>query len=186
MSDLTLLMLAISLAMDAFAVSVCGGLALPSGSRTKGGLIFGMWFGGFQALMPVLGYYIGANFEKVIASYDHWIAFGLLSYIGISMLLEAKDTCIYKYNITDNKRMLTLAVATSIDALAVGVSFVFLHVDIIKAAVYIGVTTFFISFLGCVFGSKLGAGSKAKAEMAGGIVLVGLGCKILAEHLGYI
>ncbi|MDD4321308.1 MAG: manganese efflux pump MntP family protein [Acidaminococcaceae bacterium] len=186
MSDLTLLILAISLSMDAFAVSVCGGLSMPSQHRTKGGLIFGMWFGGFQALMPIIGYYIGTHFERLIASYDHWIAFGLLSYIGISMLLEAKDSGVYKCNITDNKRMLTLAVATSIDALAVGVSFVFLHVDIVKAAVSIGAATFIISFLGCVFGSKIGAGSRSKAEIAGGIVLIGLGCKILAEHLGFL
>lgn len=186
MSDLTLLMLAISLSMDAFAVSVCGGLSLPSSSRIKGGVVFGVWFGGFQAFMPVVGYYIGARFAKLIDVYDHWIAFGLLSYIGITMLLEAKDSCVYKYNITDNRRMLTLAVATSIDALAVGVSFVFLHVDIIKAAVFIGATTFLISFFGCVFGSKLGAKSRTKAEFAGGVVLIGLGCKILAEHLGLV
>ena len=186
MSDLTLLILAISLSMDAFAVSICGGLSLPIEQRTKGGVVFGIWFGGFQALMPLLGYYAGAHFEKVIVNYDHWIAFVLLSYIGISMLLEAKDNCVYKYSITDNRRMLTLAVATSIDALAVGVSFGFLHVDIIKASLCIGIITFLLSFVGCVFGSKLGAGGKAKAEIAGGIVLIGLGCKILAEHLGFI
>ena len=186
MSDFALVMLAISLAMDAFAVSVCGGLALPSDKRTKGGLIFGTWFGGFQAIMPLLGYYAGYHFEKFITNYDHWIAFGLLSYIGVGMILESKKACVCKYDIMDNKKMLTLAIATSIDALAVGVSLVILHVNIIKAAIVIGLLTFLISFLGCTCGSKVGEWGREKSEIAGGIVLIGLGCKILAEHLGFI
>jgi manganese efflux pump family protein len=186
MSDFALVMLAVSLAMDAFAVSVCGGLALPSESRTKGGLIFGSWFGGFQALMPLLGYYVGSHFERFITSYDHWIAFGFLGYIGISMIVESRKSCVCKYDIMDKKKMLTLAVATSIDALAVGVSLVILHVNIIKAATVIGLMTFLISFLGCTCGSKIGEWGSEKAEVAGGLVLIGLGCKILAEHLGFI
>ena len=186
MSDFALVMLAVSLAMDAFAVSVCGGLALPSERRTKGGLIFGSWFGGFQALMPLLGYYVGSHFERFITSYDHWIAFGLLGYIGISMIVESRKNCVCKYDIMDKKKMLTLAVATSIDALAVGISLAFLNSNIWVAAIVIGIVTFILSLLGVKIGNKFGDRFGAKAELAGGIILVLLGTKILLEHLGII
>lgn len=152
MALLELLLLAVGLAMDAFAVSICGSLALAPASRFSGALRFGIWFGFFQALMPVVGFFCAIRFRSYIETYDHWIAFILLIYLGINMLREADaaDSCNLKqhYNI---REMLTLAVATSIDALAVGVSFAFLDVDIWTAAGLIGLVTF-IFFYGRWFG----------------------------------
>jgi putative Mn2+ efflux pump MntP len=146
---LELLLLAVGLAMDAFAVSICGSLALAPASRFSGALRFGIWFGFFQALMPVVGFFCAIRFRSYIETYDHWIAFILLIYLGINMLREADaaDSCNLKqhYNI---REMLTLAVATSIDALAVGVSFAFLDVDIWTAAGLIGLVTFIFSMFG--------------------------------------
>ena len=149
MGLLELLLLAVGLAMDAFAVSICGSLALAPASRFSGALRFGIWFGFFQALMPVVGFFCAIRFRSYIETYDHWIAFILLIYLGINMLREADaaDSCNLKqhYNI---REMLTLAVATSIDALAVGVSFAFLDVDIWTAAGLIGLVTFIFSMVG--------------------------------------
>ena len=185
MTLLTIFLLAIGLSMDALAVSVCGGVALPAFQRTASGLKFGLWFGAFQALMPVLGYYAASMFQTYIENYDHWVAFLLLVYLGWNMLREAKSSCpiIKSYGVKD---MFLLAVATSIDALAVGISFAFLQVNIWQAAVVIGLTTFVFSFVGCTCGTIIGEYGREKAEMAGGIVLIVLGCKILLEHLGVL
>ena len=178
----TIILLAVGLAMDAFAVSICGGITIPAFSRVKGGIKFGLWFGFFQALMPLIGYFLGAKFAGEIAAYDHWIAFILLCYLGITMIREANDSCTYVkgYGI---KEMTMLAIATSIDALAVGVSFAFLNVDIWSSAFIIGLVTFVISFIGCVFGSAIGTLWKKKAEIAGGLILIIIGLEILYEHL---
>lgn len=186
MDFVSLVLLAVGLAMDAFAVSICGSMVLTSESRTRGAVRFGLWFGGFQALMPVLGWAGGAYFRNYITNYDHWIAFVLLAYIGGNMIWEARESCVFPKACYSNKEMFTLAVATSIDALAVGISFAFLEVNIVWAAVIIGVITFAFAFIGGVFGVRIGEWGKAKAEVAGGLVLIFLGFKILAEHLGFI
>ena len=136
--------------------------------------------------MPIIGYFAGARFTHMVSQYSHWIAFCLLAYIGYGMLKEAGDSCCAKYDASNMKIMFTLAIATSIDALAVGVSFAFMQINIMEAALEIGVITFCCSFLGCVFGSKIGSWGKQRAEMLGGIILIGIGCKILAEHFGML
>jgi putative Mn2+ efflux pump MntP len=184
---LELFILAVGLSMDAFAVAVCKGLAMEK-VRTPQCAVVGLWFGGFQALMPLVGYFLGRNFEKYITSYDHWIAFILLGVIGLNMIREAfsKDDEDEKNASISVKAMLPMAVATSIDALAVGVTFAFLQVDIVPAVSFIGAVTFLLSFLGVKAGSIFGAKYKSKAELAGGIILVLLGVKILLEHLGVL
>ena len=187
MDFLSLFLLAVGLSMDAFAVSICKGLALKK-IQFKHALIVGLWFGGFQALMPVIGYFLGAQFKDAIASYDHWIAFGLLILIGGNMIREAvfdKDE-----PETDSalsfRSMLVLAVATSIDALAVGVTFAFLEVNIWFSVMIIGVTTCILSMIGVKVGSVFGAKYEKKAEFIGGVILILLGVKILLEHLGVL
>lgn len=179
-------LLSVGLSMDAFAVSVCKGLSLKK-IRLKHGLVVGLWFGGFQALMPVVGYFLGSTFRSVITTFDHWIAFGLLFLIGANMIREAVSGNDGK---TDSslafKPMLLLAVATSIDALAVGITFSFLDVNIVPAVTTIGVTTFALSVVGLLVGSAFGTRFKSKAEIAGGAVLILLGVKILLEHLGIV
>ena len=186
MSFSELLLIAIGLSMDAFAVAVCKGLSVGK-TKVKHYIITGLWFGGFQALMPFLGYLLGTTFEKYIVAFDHWIAFILLSVIGINMIKEGFSK---EENETDAsfsfKNMLLLAIATSIDALAVGVTFAFLSVDIVPAVSFIGVTTFVLSALGVKIGNVFGARYKSKAEFAGGVVLILMGLKILLEHLGII
>ncbi len=185
MGVLELLFLAAGLSMDAFAVSVCKGLSL---GRIKIGdmTAAGAWFGGFQALMPLLGYFLGIGFSGIVSRFSHWIAFILLSMIGGNMIKEAfgKDEDDLGGSITDVKTMFLLAVATSIDALAVGVTFAFLEVKIIPAVLLIGVVTFLLSAFGIKIGSIFGAKYKSKAELLGGIILVLLGVKILLEGLG--
>ncbi|MCR5576499.1 MAG: manganese efflux pump MntP family protein [Oscillospiraceae bacterium] len=184
MSLLELLLIAVGLSMDAFAVSVCKGLSL-RGLKPKHAVLVGLYFGGFQALMPVIGWLLGYRFERFITSFDHWIAFALLTAIGVSMIREAKKA----EELNDDlgfRTMLLLAVATSIDALAVGVTFAFLSVRIVPAACLIGLTTFLLSALGVYIGHIFGLKYKAKAELAGGIILIGIGLKILLEHLGLI
>ncbi len=179
-----LFILAVGLSMDAFAVSVCKGLAMPKISVRKT-VIVGLWFGGFQALMPVLGYLLGVQFQDKITSVDHWIAFVLLGIIGVNMIREAcSGECESEDDSLDIRTMFLLAVATSIDALAVGITFAFLKVQIVAAVLFIGVTTFIISALGVKIGNVFGTKYKAKAEFAGGLILVLLGFKILLEHLG--
>lgn len=183
MSLLTLFITAVGLSMDAFAVSVCKGLAMKKLSVKKAVLI-GLWFGGFQALMPTIGYLLGTRFEKYVTSIDHWIAFVLLAFIGINMIKEALSGDEDEANDSvDFKTMFLLAVATSIDALAVGVTYAFLQVRIIPAVAFIGVTTFVLSVVGVKIGNVFGLRYKSKAEIFGGIILIVMGAKILAEHL---
>lgn len=187
MGLIELFLIAVGLSMDAFAVSVCKGLAMKE-STWKAGCIAGVWFGGFQGLMPVIGYLLGVQFKEVIVSVDHWIAFILLGIIGGNMVKEAvteKDACDMNANASlDIKTMLPLAVATSIDALAVGVTFAFLQAPIIPAVTFIGIVTFTISVAGVKIGNIFGTKYQAKAELAGGIILILMGIKILLEHLG--
>lgn len=184
MSLLSLFILAVGLSMDAFAVSVCKGLSMKKLSVKKAAIV-GLWFGGFQGLMPLIGYLLGSQFEQYITSIDHWIAFILLAFIGISMIREALSKDEEEVNESlDVKTMFLLAVATSIDALAVGITFAFLQVDIVPAVCFIGVTTFVLSAIGVKVGNVFGTKYKSRAEIAGGIILILLGVKILLEHLG--
>lgn len=183
MDIITLLTLAVGLAMDAFAVSICKGLAQQKLSL-KHMLIAGLWFGGFQALMPTLGYFLGSQFRDKITAIDHWIAFILLGFIGVNMIRESLDKGdVCPVGGMGVKEMFPLAVATSIDALAVGITFAFLKVNILVAAGLIGIVTFVISGIGVRVGNIFGSKYKSRAELAGGIILVLLGLKILLEHL---
>ncbi|MDO4303104.1 MAG: manganese efflux pump MntP family protein [Bacillota bacterium] len=187
MSLIELFLIAVGLSMDAFAVSVCKGLATPK-LKTRHILLAGLWFGGFQALMPAIGYFLGSSFQKYITAFDHWIAFVLLSFIGGNMIYEAlkkeEDTCNDSFSV---KTMFVLAVATSIDALAVGITFALLPgVNIYAAVLFIGAVTFIFSGVGIKIGNIFGLKYKAKAEFAGGLILILIGIKILLEHLGII
>ena len=183
MDLLSLFLIAVGLSMDAFAVSVCKGLATPK-YKLKYSMICGAWFGGFQALMPAVGYLLGVNFKKYITAIDHWIAFVLLALIGFNMIREAlkSDDEGADPSFTA-KSMSLLAVATSIDALAIGITFAFLDVNIVAAVLFIGVCTFVISAAGVKIGSAFGTRFKSKAEIAGGAILIILGLRILVEHL---
>ena len=186
MDLIELFLIAVGLSMDAFAVSVCKGLAMPKCTFKKASIV-GLWFGGFQALMPAIGYILGAQFQEAIASIDHWIAFVLLALIGGNMIHEALDNDEEEADASlDVKTMFLLAVATSIDALAIGITFAFLKVNIIPAVCFIGIVTFIISFAGVKIGNVFGARYKNKAEIVGGIILILLGLKILLEHLGFL
>lgn len=180
-----LFVIAVGLSMDAFAVAICKGLSVKKVS-VKHGLIVGLYFGGFQAVMPLLGYLLGSSFAKYIEAFDHWVAFVLLGIIGINMIRESRE----KEEALDAsfglKAMLPMAIATSIDALAVGISFAFMRVQIGWAVLFIGVTTFTLSAIGVKLGNLFGAKYKSKAELFGGIVLILLGTKILLEHLGVL
>lgn len=186
-----LFLLGIGLAMDAFAVSVCKGLGMRRLNK-KQALIIGLYFGGFQALMPLVGWLLGSQFQKYITRIDHWIAFILLGFIGGKMMIEAirewneEETVDVIDAPLDHKNMLVLAVATSIDALAVGITFAFLGTPIIEAITIIGITTMVISIIGVVVGNFFGSRYKSKAEFIGGLILVLLGLKILLEHLGIL
>lgn len=186
MGIIELFLIAVGLSMDAFAVSVCKGLAMKKCTWTKAGIV-GLYFGIFQAGMPLLGYALGVQFSHVITSIDHWIAFVLLGIIGLNMIKESREDgeeCGMEDDSLKVKEMLVLAVATSIDALAVGITFAFLQVDIIPAVAFIGVTTFLLSVGGVKIGNVFGAKYKSKAELAGGLILILMGIKILLEHLG--
>lgn len=186
MGLIELFLIAVGLSMDAFAVSVCKGLAMPKCTFKKAAIV-GLWFGGFQVLMPAIGYILGAQFQEAIASIDHWIAFVLLALIGGNMIHEALDNDEEEADASlDVKTMFLLAVATSIDALAIGITFAFLKVNIIPAVCFIGIVTFIISFAGVKIGNVFGARYKNKAEIVGGIILILLGLKILLEHLGFL
>lgn len=186
MSLFSLFLLAIGLSMDAFAVSVCKGLAIKKITLKNAGIV-GLWFGGFQALMPLIGYILGSQFEQYITAFDHWIAFILLGIIGITMIKEALSKDEEEANDSlDVKTMLLLAVATSIDALAVGITFAFLRVDIVPAVSFIGIITFTLSAIGVKVGNIFGIKYKSKAELTGGIILLVIGVKILLEHLGIV
>ena len=208
MDLLELLFLAIGLSMDAFAVAICAGLSMAKSSLKKA-LIVGLYFGVFQAGMPLIGYLVAGLFADSIIVYDHWIAFGLLSFLGGKMIIdsfkkEGRPDKEYPVELCDDRtrpggenpndkeqslkpsKMLPLAVATSIDALAVGVSFVFLEVNIVPAILFIGITTLVISMTGVKIGNIFGSKFKSKAQLAGGIILVLIGVKILLEHLHII
>jgi putative Mn2+ efflux pump MntP len=208
MGTLELLLIAIGLSMDAFAVAVCHGLSMQKASFKKA-LIVGLYFGFFQAAMPLIGYLVGSQFSEGIARFDHWIAFVLLAFIGVKMAIESfkKEGCTDREcpveTCTDREcpggrrpdveeaslkpaKMLPLALATSIDALAVGVSFAFLQVNIIPAISFIGIITLVLSMAGVKIGNAFGTKFKSKAELAGGIILILIGLKILLEHIGLI
>lgn len=187
MSLFELVLLAVGLSMDAFAVAICKGLAIRK-ARWKDAIIVGLWFGGFQALMPLIGYFLGSRFAEAISAYDHWIAFALLFLIGASMIRESfgKESEEKSGASLAVKTMLLLAIATSIDALAVGVTFAFLSVRVIPAVCLIGCITFILSALGVRLGGVFGMKYKSRAELAGGIILILLGVKILLEHLGIL
>jgi putative Mn2+ efflux pump MntP len=178
--------IAIGLSMDAFAVSICKGLSMKKMSW-KNALIVGLYFGGFQALMPLIGYGLGTRFEYLIANVDHWVAFALLSLIGIHMIKESREqVCEDVDSSFGFKAMLTLAIATSIDALVIGMTFAFLRVNILFAISIIGIITFIISIIGVKIGNTFGNKHKSHAELAGGIILILIGIKVLLEHLGVI
>ena len=185
MGFIELLLIAVGLSMDAFAVSVCKGLSVKK-VGVKHAALAGLYFGGFQFLMPVIGYLLGFRFESVIESIDHWVAFVLLAFIGGNMIKESFGKAEELNDDFGVKTMLLMAIATSIDALAVGITFAFLEVQILPAAGLIGVTTFLLSFVGIYIGNAFGARYKSRAELAGGIILVVIGVKILLEHLGII
>lgn len=185
MSIWDLFILAVGLSMDAFAVSVCKGLSLGK-IKPKHMCIAGAWFGGFQALMPLIGYFLGSFFAEMIEKYDHWVAFVLLAIIGGNMIKESFGKDEKVDSSMDVKSMLLLAIATSIDALAVGVTFAFLQVQIVPAVSFIGVITFIFSAIGVKIGSLFGTKYKSKAELFGGIVLVLIGIKILLEGIGVL
>ncbi len=180
-----LFLIAAGLSMDAFAVSVCKGLATKK-IEIRHFLIVGLWFGGFQALMPALGYFLGSGFEQYISHLDHWIAFILLALIGGNMIREALSKNEECHDASFSvKTMFIMAVATSIDALAVGITFALLpDVNIAAAVSFIGIITFILSGAGLKIGNVFGTRYKAKAEFAGGLILVLMGIKILLEHLG--
>ncbi len=186
-----LFLLGVGLSMDAFAVSVCKGLGMRKLNK-KQALIIGLYFGGFQALMPFVGWLLGSQFQKYITSIDHWIAFILLGFIGGKMMVEAvrewneEEVVDVMDAPIDHKNMLVLAVATSIDALTVGITFAFLGTPIVEAITIIGITTMVISIAGVVVGNFFGSRYKSKAEFIGGLILVLLGLKILLEHLGIL
>ena len=184
MSFLSLLLLAVGLSMDAFAVAVCKGLALKKITLRSAGWV-GLWFGGFQALMPLAGYFLGAQFRSAVLAYAHWVAFALLVLIGGNMIREAlfEKEAAKADGALSCRAMLPLAVATSIDALAVGITFAFLDVNIAASVLLIGCTTCLISMAGVKAGAMFGDKYEKKAELLGGIILVLLGVKTLLEHL---
>jgi putative Mn2+ efflux pump MntP len=179
-----LLFISIGLSADAFAVAVCKGLPIKKVNIKNAGIV-GLYFGGFQALMPLIGYFLGIQFHSAIAAFDHWIAFGLLGFIGINMIKESKapndnkmdgDQCL------DFNNMCILSIATSIDALAVGITFAFLQVNILPAVSFIGLVTFVLSMVGVKIGNVFGTKYKSRAELSGGLILIAIGVKILLEH----
>lgn len=181
-----IIVIAIGLAMDAFAVSVCKGLSMKK-IEWKKAIIIAVYFGVFQAIMPVFGYFLGSSFSVFVQKVDHWIAFILLSIIGVNMIKESTDDEVEKRNDNvDFKTMVVLAIATSIDALAVGVTFAFFEVNILIAISIIGIITFILSIFGVIIGNKFGDKFQNKAELAGGIILIIIGVKILLEHLGIL
>ena len=186
MTFVELLLIAIGLSMDAFSVSICKGLTTKTFSWRMA-LVCGLWFGFFQALMPIIGYFLGAQFQEMIEAYDHWIAFGLLFLIGANMIREAvwgKEE--QQDGSLGFKTMLLLAIATSIDALAVGVSFACIQVELWSSVLIIGLTTFLFSVLGVKIGNVFGSRYEKSASIVGGIILILIGLKILLEHLAVI
>lgn len=183
MKFIEIVLIGIALAMDAFAVSVCKGLSMKK-NNMKNSLVIASYFGVFQAIMPIVGYFLGSAFTYLVKKLDHWIAFILLSIIGGNMIIESKDDENEKRNDrVDFKTMIVIAIATSIDALAVGITFAFFEVNIILSVSIIGIITFVLSFIGVIIGNKFGDKFQDKAELAGGIILICIGIRILFEHL---
>lgn len=191
MSFQEIFLIGVGLSMDAFAVALCKGLNMKKVNYAHT-VIIALFFGGFQAVMPLLGWFLGKNFESYIKSVDHWIAFALLAYIGGKMAYEAikgddeEEETSAKGDKLDLKELTIMAIATSIDALAVGITFAFLQVSIVSSITIIGITTFMLSIIGVMIGNRFGMRFKSKAELAGGIILVLIGLKILLEHLGIL
>ncbi len=185
MNLLELLVIAVGVSMDAFAISICKGLSVQN-AQPKHLLITGLWFGGAQAIMPLLGFVLGSQFSGFITRIDHWLSFFLLGLIGINMILESRKEIEDLNASFAPKVMLPLAIADSIDALAVGVSFAFLRVDIFPAVILIGICTFLFSACGVKIGNVFGSRFKSRAEVAGGVILILMGIFILLEHLGYL
>ncbi len=186
MNIIEILFIGTGLAADAFAVAICKGLSIKKTNYQKS-LIIGLYFGIFQGIMPIIGYLLGTTFKDLITNIDHWITFVLLGAIGLNMIRETlskdNETCNDKI---DFKTMFPLAVATSIDALAIGITFAFLKTNIILASTIITITTFILSFVGVIIGNKFGIKYKNKAEFLGGVILIIIGIKILLEHLNII
>jgi len=187
MNFVTITIIAIGLAMDAFAVSIASGVTLKQ-FKVGPALRVALFFGGFQALMPVLGWLTGSSFQQYIAAFDHWIAFGLLTFIGSKMIYESFliEKTENNYDPNNLATVFVLSIATSIDALAVGLSFSALQVQIIQPAIVIGIVTFLLSLLGVYIGGKFGSLFENKIEFIGGTVLIGIGLKILIEHLFFM
>ena len=182
MGIIELFVIAVGVSMDAFAVSICKGLSI---SKVRSRYVYrtALWFGGFQALMPLIGYFVGVHFADLVSEVDHWIAFVLLSLIGANMLKESFDKKIEENPDFSFRTMFAMAVATSIDALAVGVSFAFLKVDIWTSVLIIGITTAAFSGVGVLIGNVFGSRYKSKAELLGGFILIAMGLRILITHL---
>lgn len=188
MGIIELLLIAVGLSMDAFAVALCRGLGMKR-FHPRNAFIIALFFGGFQAAMPLAGWLLGQQFEQYITAFDHWVAFGLLALIGGKMIVEAiqNDSCpVDNGEVIQYKRLFLMAVATSIDALAVGITFSFLKVHLLSAILSIGTVTLVLSFFGVYVGFRFGDRLKRKAEWMGGLVLIGIGLKILLEHLGWL
>ena len=186
MNLISVFLIGVGLSMDAFAAAICKGLSIRKNFLEKS-FVIALFFGVFQAAMPYIGYLLGSIFAEKLQAVDHWIAFVLLSIIGVNMIRESRDkTCTIEEDRLDLKNLFMLAIATSIDALAVGVSFAFLKIKISLAVFVIGLTTFVISFFGVRIGRAFGIALKDKAQVAGGLILIFLGLKILVEHLGLL
>lgn len=186
MGFLEILLISIGLAMDAFAVSICKGLAMKKMSWKKA-IIIALYFGTFQAIMPIVGYFLGTRFQDLVVNIDHWIAFVLLAFIGGNMLKEAFGNSKEETNDSiDIKTMLILAIATSIDALAIGITFALLETNLILSISSIGIITFISSMIGVKIGNKFGSRYEKKSEVIGGLILILMGTKILLEHLHII
>ena len=185
MRGLEVLLIALGLAMDAFAVSICKGISMKK-MNWKKAVIVGLYFGIFQGLMPVIGYFLGTTFENAVTKIDHWVAFTLLSAIGLNMIKQvfSKETENYNDNV-DFKTMVILAIATSIDALAIGITFAFLKTNIVFATLSIASITFVVCVIGIKIGNKFGDKFEKKSEVIGGLILIFMGIKILLEHLKY-
>lgn len=187
MDFITILFIAVGLAMDAFAISVTKGIVMKS-IKVSNSLMIAIFFGSFQAIMPVIGWFAGLSFKTFISKFDHWIAFGLLVTIGIKMIYEAGKIKESEKSVSNLSIfvLFMLSIATSIDALAVGLSFAFLDISIITPAIVIGFITFILSFLGVFIGNRFGHLFEKKIEVVGGTILIAIGAKILFNHLGYL
>ena len=186
MGFIEIFIISVGLAMDAFAVAICKGLSMKK-LNIKNAFIIALYFGFFQAIMPVIGYFLGSSFRSFVESVDHWIAFVLLAFVGINMIKESTDDELEKRNDrVDFKTMIILSIATSIDALVIGITFAFFKARIVESAIIIGIITFILSFIGVIIGNKFGDKFQNKAEVFGGIILILMGIKILLTHLGII